>query len=241
MEPALAGVGALATAVAVAASLRARTAQVAVLAMGAALVLSPLALSPLPAVLPLAFWLVTALLATYLLVLAEREGPALLPPLPLGGWAEAAFVLVGLALGWAAAPIAGPGRGPATALAAGVAVAFAAVPLAAFSRDTLRTAIGTVLFLDACGLVAASLTGTPGQLEVVALGLAIVGAAAASREVLLQDVQGRGAVPDLQGRGAAPAAPEPRAAAAPAPRPSAAPEPRSVVAPGGTRARRGRG
>ena len=232
MEPALAGVGALATAVAVAASLKARTAQVAVLAMGAALVLSPLALSPLPPVLPLAFWLVTALLATYLLVLAEREGPALLPPLPLGGWAEAAFVLIGLALGWAVAPIAGPGRGPATALAAGVAVAFAAVPLAAFSRDTLRTAIGTVLFLDACGLVAASLTGTPGQLEVVALGLAIVGAAAASREVLLQD---------LQGRGAAAATPEPRAAQAPEPRSSAAPEPRSAVAPGGTRARRGRG
>lgn len=208
MEPALAGIGALATAVAVGASLRARTAQVAVLGMGAALVLSPLALSPLPPVLPLAFWLVTALLATDLLLLAEREGPALLPPLPLGGWAEAAFVLVGLALGWVAAPMAGPGRGPATALAAGVAVAFAAAPLAAFSRDMLRTAIGTVLVLDACGLVAAALTGTPGQLEIVALGLAIVGAAAASREVLLQD---------LRGRAAGPAVPESLAVSPPAP------------------------
>ena len=222
MEPALAGIGALATAVTVAASLRARTAQVAVLGMGAALVLSPLAVSPLPPVLPLAFWLLTALLATYLLVLAGRAGPALLPPLPLGGWAEAAFVLVGLALGWVAAPIAGPGRGAATALAAGVAVAFAAVPLAAFSRDMLRTAIGTVLFLDACGLVVASLAGTPGQLEVVALGLAVAGAAAASREVLLQDLQGRGAVP---------AVPETRAAPAP--------EPRSSAAPRGARVRRG--
>ena len=198
--------GALATAMAVAASLRARTARVAVLGMGAALVLSPLALSPLPPVLALAFWLVTALLATYLLLLAEREGPALLPPLPLGGWAEAAFVLVGLALGWVVAPVAGPGRGPATALAAGVAVAFAAVPLAAFSRDTLRTAIGTVLVLDACGLVAAALAGTPGQLEVVALGLAIVGAAAASREVLLQDLHGGGVGPAAPVPPAAPAA-----------------------------------
>jgi hypothetical protein len=195
VEPALAGVGTLATALVCGALLQARGQRGAVLGMTAALVLSPLALQPLPAALPLAFWLVAALLAAFLLLLTARGGPSLLPPLPLKGWIEAAFVLFGLALGWWVAPLAGAGRGPATALAAGAAVVFAALPLVAFSRDALWTAIGTVLLLDGAGLLAAGLTGTPGAAQVAALALAVVGVAAAYRDLLTRDARLRRSPP----------------------------------------------
>ena len=191
MEPALAAAGALTTAAAAAGLLQARSVRMAVLGMGAVLVLSPLALPSLPPVLPLAFWMVTALLAAFLLLLAVRGTPDLLPPLPLGGWPEGAFVALGLVLGWAVAIVVGPGRGPSSAMAAGVAVAIAAVPLIAFSRDALRTAIGAVLVLDSAGLVAAALAGTPSQLEIVALGLAVAAAAEGSREIIVMDTRAR--------------------------------------------------
>ncbi len=191
MEPALAAAGALTTAAAAAALLQARSSRMAVLGMGGVLVLSPLTLSALPPVLPLAFWMVAALLAAFLLLLAARGATDLLPPLPLGGWPEGAFVALGLVLGWAVATVAGPGRGPSSAMAAGVAVAIAAVPLIAFSRDALRTAIGAVLVLDAAGLVATALAGTPSQLEIVALALAVAAAAEGSREIIVLDARAR--------------------------------------------------
>ncbi|MGC8633854.1 MAG: hypothetical protein ACP5VP_04195 [Candidatus Limnocylindrales bacterium] len=201
MEPALAAAGAIVTAVAAAEVLRARTAHAAILGLAATLVLSPLALPSLPPALPLAFWLTGALLATYLLLLGTRATPSLLAPLPLAGWTEIAFVAFGLVAGWLVAPALGPSRGPASALAAGVAVGAASLPLLLFSRDTLRAGVGAILVLDAAGLIATAFTGNPGQAEIAALALAILGAAEAAREVLVQETERSARVgPDPESR-----------------------------------------
>ncbi len=184
MDGVLAGVGALVAAVAAAAALPVHTTRAALLATAAVLVASPLALSPLPAALPLAFWLVSALLATFLLLRADPDPWGRVAPLPLTGWPEAAFVVAALALGLAVAPVAGVGRGAPSALAAGLAVAAGAIPLMWFARDPIRTAIGTILFLDGMGLVAAGLGGTPGAAQIAALALTVVAAAAAARGVI---------------------------------------------------------
>jgi hypothetical protein len=201
VEPALAAAGAIVTAVAAAEVLRARTARAAILGLAATLVLSPLALPSPPPALPLAFWLLCALLATYLLLLGVRATPPLLAPLPLAGWTEIAFVVFGLAVGWLVAPVLGPARGPASALAAGVAVGAASLPLLLFSRDALRAGVGAILVLDAAGLMATAFTGNPGQAEIAALALAILGAAEAAREVLVQEAQRSASVaPDPEPR-----------------------------------------
>ncbi len=184
MEAALAAAGALLSAGAAAATLATRAPRIAILGMAAALVVSPLALSPLPQALPLAFWLVASLLGAFLLIRSIADPTERLAPLPLGGWPEAAFVMAMLVLGWAASPVAGAGRGASTALAAGLAACTAALPLVGFARDPVRTGIGTILLLEGAGLVAAGLGGTPGGAQIMALALAVLAAAAAAREVL---------------------------------------------------------
>jgi uncharacterized membrane protein len=183
VEAVLAGAGALIAAAAAAAALTVHSTRAALLAMAVVLVVSPLTLSPLPAPLPLAFWLTAALLATFLLLRSDRDPWGRLATLPLDGWPEAAFVIAMLALGWAVSPVAGAGRGAPSAMAAGFAVTTAAVPLLWLGRDQIRIAIGTVLVLDGAGLSAAGLAGTPGAAQVAALALAVLAAAAAARDV----------------------------------------------------------
>ncbi|MGO9205403.1 MAG: hypothetical protein ACLQBX_04275 [Candidatus Limnocylindrales bacterium] len=184
MDAVLAGLGALVGAVAAAAVLPTHTTRAALLAMAAALVASPLALSPPPTALPLAFWIVSALLATLLLLRSDPDPWARVAPLPLTGWPEAVFVLAAFALGLAVAPVAGAGRGAPSALAAGLALTAGAIPLLGFARDPVRTAIGTILLLDGVGLVTAGLGGTPGAAQIAALALTVVAAAAAAREMI---------------------------------------------------------
>ncbi len=184
MDAVLAGLGALVGAVAAAVVLPVHTTRAALLAMAAALVASPLALSPPPTALPLAFWLVSALLATLLLLRSDPDPWGRVAPLPLTGWPEAVFVLAAFALGLAVAPVAGAGRGAPSALAAGLALTAGAVPLLGFARDPVRTAIGTIFLLDGVGLVAAGLSGTPGAAQIAALALTVVAAAAAAREMI---------------------------------------------------------
>ena len=195
MEATLAAAGALVSAGAAGLTLAARGPRTVVLGMAAALVVSPLALAPLPPALPLAFWLVASLLAAFLLLRSVADPAERLPPLPLGGWPEAAFVIALLVLGWAASPVAGAGRGASTALAAGLAACAAALPLVGFARDPLRTGIGTVLLLEGAGLVAAGLGGTPGGAQIMALALAVLAAAAAAREVITATVAAIPATP----------------------------------------------
>jgi hypothetical protein len=188
VEAALAAAGALVSTGAAALTLAARGPRVAILGLAAALVVSPLALAPLPQALPLTFWLVASLLAAFLLLRSIGDPAEPLAPLPLGGRPEAAFVIAVLVLGWAASPVAGAGRGASTALAAGLATCVAALPLVGFARDPLRMGIGTILLLDGAGLVAAGLGGTPGGAQIMALALAVLAAAAAAREAITATV-----------------------------------------------------
>lgn len=189
MEPlaAVAAVGAICTAAGAAGALVARTGRMAIASLAVALVFAPLTMSPLPAALPAAFWLVAVLLAAYILVMAVREESAVVPtlaPMPLGGGAEALFVSLGLALGWAVAGIAGPDRGAPAALAAGIALGFAAGPLALFGRDPLHAGMAGVLAIGAGALLVAGLAGTPGTAEMTALAVAVLAAAAGAWGVM---------------------------------------------------------
>lgn len=159
----------------------ASTPRVAVLGLLLALVGAAYVAEPLPEPVALGVRLAGTTLGTYLVWIALRRAPAVLPP-SSAGWtgsaavAGAAFVAGFLAAGTLGVALAGgspegPGTGGiATALIAGSPVPHAAVgaalalvalgvPQVVVARDTLRLGVGLLLLLAAASLAGNALVG----------------------------------------------------------------------------------
>jgi hypothetical protein len=161
---------------------------VAAFGLALALILAPAVSSPLPGLLPLAFRIVAALLAAFLVYLAVRSTTRRVGPTPLGGTPEAVFVLLAFTLGL----LASPGRAEAPLLAASLATGVAGADMLAFAKDPLRLGAGGMLGLLAAGMAAAWMAGTAGDLAQVALGSAILAAAAAGAWLSIMTFKVRG-------------------------------------------------
>jgi hypothetical protein len=155
-------------------------------ALGLALLAVPLAVvSPLDA-LASAFWVI-AVLTAWVLLLGGTQRPEAVEgwarvALPLGGWPEAGFVLLSAALTFAAvSPPLGPVR---AATAAGAMAAIAAAALLLFVPGVRRATSGAILSVLAAPLAVATAGVVLDQAFVVALGLAVLGVAAANRALL---------------------------------------------------------
>jgi len=158
-----------------------------VLAIAVVLVAFPLTIQPVVAPLPLGFWLVGAFLASFLLLTGARDGPRTLVPLPLGGTSEGIFAVLGLLLGYLAAPLAAQGQGHGPALGAGLALAFAALPAAGLGREAFRVGAGVMLVAVAGSLVANGLGGTLPEAIIVALALMVLAAATSTHVLAIPD------------------------------------------------------
>src|ERR1035437_4983380 len=105
-----------------------------------AMVAAPLASSPEPAVLAIAFRVLGALLAAYLLWAAMRAQSIASEGSGIGAVAEVAAATTAFLIGWFVAPVK-PLPGPLAAQAAGISLAaLAVVPLA--GRNVLRAGTG---------------------------------------------------------------------------------------------------
>ena len=161
-------------------ALRATDGRVAAFGLALVLVLAPAVSSPLPGVVPLAFRVLAALLAAYLVYLSLRTTTRLIGASRLGGTPEALFVLLGFILGGLLTLPSPQTRGDTALLAATLAAGIGAVTLLPFSRDPIRLGVGAMLGLVAAGLGAAWLSGTAGELAQLSLGSAILAAGAAT-------------------------------------------------------------
>ncbi|MGA3031039.1 MAG: hypothetical protein ABSE58_09985 [Candidatus Limnocylindrales bacterium] len=154
-------------------ALGARDARLVVVGLVVAMVASPIAAAPVPTNLTLAFRIVGAVLAGYLLWVAARSegissegsGIGILAQLTVAG---AAFVV-----GWIVAPVK-PLAGPVAAQAAGLSLMVLAVAPAA-SRDVFR--VGTALALMTIGvsLLLQAWVGPASGLEQIVLTALMVG------------------------------------------------------------------
>ena len=151
-----------------------------VLALGLVMLAAPLALAPSLGALASAFWLVAALLAAFLLLDRPPRSVPAAAPVPLGGWPEAAFVVLGAAMTFAAGQ-AGADPGEAAALAAASACGLAAGVLLLFASGVRRTAAGAMLAFVAVPLAAAGLGVAVGSSVAAALALTLVVIAGAAR------------------------------------------------------------
>ena len=127
-----------------------------VLALGLVMLSAPLALAPSLGAFASAFWLVAALLAAFLLLSGPPGWVPDATPAPLGGWPEAAFVVLGAAMTFAAGQ-SGADAGDAALLAAASACGLASVVLLLFAVGARRTAAGAMLAIVAVPLATAGL------------------------------------------------------------------------------------
>jgi len=151
-----------------------------VLALGLAMLSAPLALAPSLGAFGSAFWLVAALLAAFLLLGGPPHWVPDAVPAPLGGWPEAAFVVLGAAMTFAAGQ-AGADAGDAALLAAASACALAAVVLLLFAVGARRTAAGAMLAIVAVPLATAGLGVIVEASLAAALAVTLVAIAGAAR------------------------------------------------------------
>jgi hypothetical protein len=151
-----------------------------VLGLGLALLAAPLALVPTLGSLASAFWVVAALLAAFLLLGGPPESKPTAAPVPLGGWPEAAFVVLGAAMTFAAGQASGD-PGDAAALAAASACGLAAGILLLFATGVRRTAAGAILALVAVPLAATGLGVIVESSFAAALAVSLVVIAGAAR------------------------------------------------------------
>jgi hypothetical protein len=143
-----------------------------------AMVAAPMASSPEPSALALAFRFVGALLAAYVLYAAaqaqsvESEGSA------IGPMAEAALAVAAFACGWYVAPVK-PISGPLAAQAAGLAmIALAIVPLS--GRNVLRAGTGVAVLTVGVFLLIQAWAGPVPVLAQIAETALLIGIAGAT-------------------------------------------------------------
>jgi hypothetical protein len=164
MNPALAGV-ALAIFVGAIVAASTRDARIATLGLAVAAVGSPFLADPIASPLGLAARIVAALLATYLLWIAVRDGGAPTGGSRLGWAAEASVATAAAIVGYGTHGLGVAGSGPALAQAVGFALAALAVTPLVTGRDTVRIGLGLLLLTHGSLLVRVALGGTPSPLE----------------------------------------------------------------------------
>ena len=142
-----------------------------------AMVAAPLASSPAPTGLVVAFRILGSLLAAYLLWAATRVRSVRSEGSDIGPLAEISAAAAAFSVGWFIAPVT-PLAGPLAAQASGTAlVALAIVPLA--GKDVLRAGVGAVVMVIGGSLLVEAWVGPAsslGQIVLTALLVGIVGA-----------------------------------------------------------------
>ena len=171
--------------------LRADDGRTCVFGVALALLVAPLAVEPLPGLLALAFRVVAALLAAYLLYIAVRASTRLLVPTRLGGTTEAVFVALAFALGLLV-PGAAPERAGPPALASALAVGLAGLDLLLFGQDSLRLGSGAILSVLGASLGYAWLTGPISDASQLAVASALLAAAVSTAWLSLNAYAVRG-------------------------------------------------
>ena len=142
-----------------------------------AMIAAPLAASPEPSALAIAFRTIGAALAAYLLWVATRNSQISSDGSGIGAAAEIVIAAGVFAAGWYVVPVK-PLAGPLAALAAGITlVAVAVVPMA--GRNVMRVGTGAALMALGLSLILTAWAGpTPalGQLALMTLIVGILGA-----------------------------------------------------------------
>ncbi|MGD0247885.1 MAG: hypothetical protein ABSB75_02425 [Candidatus Limnocylindrales bacterium] len=151
----------------------ARDSRLVVLGLLVAMVAAPLASSPAPSVLTIAFRVLGALLAAYLLWVAARDRSISSEGSGIGAAAEMAVAAAVFSVGWFAVPVK-PLPGPLAAQAAGISLAvLAVVPLA--GRNILRAGAGLAILAIGASLLFDAWVGPPSALQQVVLMALLVG------------------------------------------------------------------
>ncbi len=164
MNPALAGV-ALAILIGAIVAASSRDARIATLGMAVVAVGSPILADPIASPLGLAARIVAALLATYLLWIAVRDGGAPTGGSRIGWAAEASVAAAAAIVGYGTHGLGVAGSGPALGQAVGFALAALAMAPLVTGRDTIRIGMGLLLLTHGSLLVRVALGGTPSPLE----------------------------------------------------------------------------
>ncbi len=137
-----------------------------------ALVFSPFLADPLPASPELAFRIVAAVLAGYLLVVAARRAEHDAAS-PLGLPAALAAAAAAFTAGLGATAVGLPPFGPAGALAAALACLTVSIPAVARAGGAFRLGAALIVLLDGGLLLRSGLVGTPTALESLVAGVAL--------------------------------------------------------------------
>ena len=178
MNPALATVAIAILAGAVAAVF-VRDARLAVLSLAVVTLTAPFLADPIAAASGLTARVLGAMLATYLLWIAVRDGAFQTGGSRLGWPADSLVAAAAAVVGFAAHGLGAPTLGPALASAVGFGLAALSVAPLLTGRDVVRVGIGLSLLLQGALLVRVGLGGTPSTLEelVTAGAIAVLGGA----------------------------------------------------------------
>ncbi len=163
----------------------ARDARAGIVGLVLASVASAVIADPLPDLVPLAFRVVAALFAGYLLWVTIRETDTRTGSSALGWPAETMAAAAAFAIGFAPSLLETERAGPDAALAAGFALIILAVVPVIFARDAFRLGMGLLLLLDGAALVRVGIAGNPTSLEQLAFGILVIGVAGAASVVAL--------------------------------------------------------
>jgi hypothetical protein len=160
-----------------------------------AMVAAPLAASPEPAYLTIAFRVIGALLAAYLLWSAARASSTTSEGSGFGIAAEVAVAAALFAVGWFVAPVK-PLAGPVAAQAAGVSLAaLALVPLT--SRDVMRVGAAAAVMVLGISMLLAAWIGPISPLAHLVLMVMMVGIVGATSLLISGSEDGESAADEL--------------------------------------------
>lgn len=169
----LALVAAVAASIGAVAAVTARDGRLVALGLIVAMIAAPLASSPEPPVLAIAFRILGALLAGYLIWAATRAQSIESEGSGIGALAEVAAAAAGFAIGWFVTPVK-PLAGPIATQAAGVSlVVLAIVPLV--GRNVMRVGAGVALVTLGISLLLQAWVGPASSLQQVVLMALLVG------------------------------------------------------------------
>jgi hypothetical protein len=153
----------------------ARDARLALVGLGATLVVAPFIADPLPGPLVLAVRVVAAVLATYLVWIVVRDPAAATRGTMLGWWFETLIAIASFVIGFGTAGLGAEPLGPAEAQGAGLALIALSVGPILFGRDVFRLGSGAALLAVGTLLVRLGLAGTPSSLEELVTAVLFVG------------------------------------------------------------------
>ena len=165
-----------------------RDARIAILSLAVVLLIAPFLADPIAPASGLVARLLGAVLATYLVWIAVRDGAFQTGGSRLGWPADALTVAAAAVVGFASHGLGAPTTGPDFASAVGFGLAAASIAPILTGRDIIRVGIGLRLLLQGALRVRVGLGGTPTTLEslitagsIAALGGAIGVLAMAAR------------------------------------------------------------